>query len=151
MQGLGDRLPTLRVDGILEVYWELEMAKIIGGDFKGHIMMTTGWMGLRPKGDTFKGIHIAGQPNDIPREEITRVKQLQTETVGGGAAASLGGALAFGVVGAVAGAAGKKERTWGIEFKDGRKMIFRDEGARDNGMKCFLLWVEESGKLEFDF
>ncbi|WP_454287263.1 hypothetical protein [Rhizobium arsenicireducens] len=135
------------------------MAQVIGGDFRGvcAFKANTYWMG-GPQGKHFLGIDFGPEPRAsyLPTN-IVRVKELGVRSItnpGEAGAAALGGAMAFGLVGAVAGAVtGGRSRaeTYGLEFDDGKKAVVREDNVGWTNFLCFKRYVEEQGLLDFDF
>lgn len=133
----------------------MELTKTIGGDFKGNVLWDISALWTGPKAKYFRGIKIVGAAA-YPREQIARVKELGqvvgTNAGEAGGAALAGGAL-LGPVGLAAGLAAGRNRhvTYGIEFKDGKKIIVRVPRPNDKAFICFKNYVEENHLLDIDF
>ncbi|MGO7308764.1 hypothetical protein ACCS91_33455 [Rhizobium ruizarguesonis] len=133
------------------------MATILSGDYKGAAIWKTSfpWFGTQAK--YFQGIQIWFQ-NDrrfYPSAEIARVKELgaatefnSSEAVG----AAIGGVILAGPVGAVAALGARKNSfTYGIEFKDGKKIVVREEYPNLKFFQIFKRYVEQNQLLDIQF
>jgi len=133
---------------------------IIGGTYKGHMGIATGVL-WSVSAKRFRGILFVDPRKEYQPNDIKRIKQIVSndgKDFNGAAGVAAAGALFLGPVGAILGAiagGNRTDQTYGIEFKDGAKVVIQIIGVVGDGFektwRCLYLYARENGLIEVDF
>jgi hypothetical protein len=129
------------------------LCDVVNGDFSGKVSMDSGMQWHGPEASKFKGItfihgNIHYAPGDIKR--VVQLESAQSSSMGKSIAKGIAGGLLFGGIGAIAGATsgGKVNMVrYGIEFKDGKKVIIENTPGAD-ALAAFLLYIKQERIFE---
>ena len=126
------------------------MAKAIGGDFMGSVIISIGALWTGPKASKFKSLSLNKPNAKYTLDDIESVQEMSYEVAKSFAASAVGagaGMLVLGGFGLVAGAIvsgnNKRKVVTSIKFKDGRHVVFAIK-PDDKPYQCLKLAAVEN-------